>query len=207
MVWDLPFVVFDHEWRGLQQSVHHLIAGGFRNFRLNNLSHFRLFKDAAQLNLEAGYRLFCLNSQAMLGWQELGACSNELYIEDESDNIKALLQRSGDYPLYAMVYGSIPLITSRIRIPGIKGDQPILSDRGDSYQVVKKGALSVLRSHSDFSLCGSISSLQEMGCAGYLIDISHLGAFSQEGKKVLEACRVRRDLPGSSSFNFKAGME
>jgi len=207
VVWDLPFVIFDQEWTTYQKAVSHLIQSGFTQFRLTNLSHFELFKKFADVRLEASYRLFCLNSEAMQAWQDLGAASNELYIEDDADNMKQVVQRRGSHALYAMVYGSIPLITSRIRIPGLKGGQPLLSDRGDGYQVVSKAGLTVLRSDNDFSLCGALPQLYEMGCSGFLVDISHLGVFTPQGKKVLESYRQRRDLPHTSPFNFVAGME
>jgi len=207
IVWDVPFVIFDQEWTTYQKAVSHLIQAGFDQFRLNNLSHFELFKKFPDVRLEASYRLFCLNSEAMQAWQELGVVSNELYIEDDAENISQVLRRRGSHPLYAMVYGSIPLITSRIRIPGLKGGQPLLSDRGDEYQVVSRSGLTVLRSENDFSLCGILPQLFDMGCSGFLVDISHLGAFSPQGKKVLESYRQRRDLPHTSPFNFVAGME
>lgn len=207
VVWDLPFVIFDQEWKTIQQAIHCLVEAGFIHFRLNNLSHFRLFSKMEGLQLETSYRLFCMNTQAMLSWQELGASSSELYIEDERSNICELLSRSGDYPLQMMVYGSIPLITSRIRIPGVKSDLPLISDRGDEYRVNNRGGLSVLQSQTDFSLCGEMNRLQELGCAGYLVDISHLGVFSNEGHRVLDAARGRRDLPNTSNFNFDEGID
>lgn len=207
VVWDIPFVIFDHDWPGIQQAVHVLVAAGFRHFRLNNLSHFSLFKNKADLCLETGYRLFCMNTQAMQSWQELGACSSELYVEDEQQNMADVLDHAGEYPLRAVVYTSLALITSRIKINGVKSDAPLISDRGDEYRVFNKGGLSVLQSQNDFSLCSEIPRLQEMGCSGYLVDISHLGAFSDEGRRVLEAARGRADLPGTSTFNFNSGIE
>lgn len=207
VVWDIPFVIFDQEWRTIQQAVHYLVEAGFTHFRLNNLSHFRLFNKLEGLQLETSYRLFCMNTQAMLSWQDLGASSSELYIEDERSNIAELFSRAGNYPIQAMVYGSVPLITSRIRIPGVKSDLPLVSDRGDEYRVNNRGGLSVLQSQTDFSLCGEMNRLQELGCAGYLIDISHLGAFSNEGRRVMDAARSRRDLPNTSNFNFEAGID
>ena len=207
VVWDLPFVIFDQEWSTFQKAVSHLVHAGFNQFRLSNLSHFELFKKYPEVRLEASYRLFCLNSEAMQAWQELGVVNNELYIEDDCDNMKQLLLRRGSHTLSAMVYGSVPLITSRIRIPGLKGGQPLLSDRGDGYQVVSRAGLTVLRSDNDFSLCSVLPQLYDMGCSGFLVDISHLGVFTPQGKKVLESYRQRRDLPHTSPFNFNVGME
>ena len=42
----------------------------FRSFCLNNLGHFPLFDGIDGLRLSAGYRLFSLNSQALLSWGE-----------------------------------------------------------------------------------------------------------------------------------------
>ena len=207
VVWDIPFVIFDHDWRTIQQAVHCLVESGFTNFRLNNLSHFRFFNKISGVKLETGSRLFCMNTQSMQVWQELGAKGSELYIEDGQENIADLLSRASSYPLSIMVYGSVPLITSRIKIPGVKSDAPLISDRGDEYRVMNRGGLSVLSSKTDVSQCSAIPQLQELGCAGYLADIAHLGAFSNEGRKVLDAVRSRHDLPGTSRFNFESGIE
>ncbi|MDY0191397.1 MAG: U32 family peptidase [Desulfuromonas sp.] len=207
VVWDVPFVIFDHEWRSIQQAIHYLVEAGFIHFRLNNISHFALFNKHSNLCLETGYRLFCMNTQALRSWQELGACSSELYIEDERGNMTQVLARAGEYPVRAVVYTSVALITSRIRIPSVKSDAPLVSDRGDEYRVTNRGGVTVLQSQTDFSLCDQMGQLQDMGCAGYLVDISHLSAFSQEGQRVLEAARGRATLAQTSQFNFFSGIE
>ncbi|MBN2644483.1 MAG: U32 family peptidase [Desulfuromonadaceae bacterium] len=211
VVWDVPFALFDGDWETVQKGVHHLVACGFRKFRLNNLSHFRLFTRyqdlVPALELETGYRLFSLNSQAVQSWQEFGAQALELYVEEERDSMAELVRCCPDVPFRLMVYGNMALITSRIRIPNVKGDQPLVSDRGDQYRVRQRGGLTVLSSERDFSLLGRLQSLREMGCAGVLVDLSHLGAFSSEGKQVLDAVAVDRPLANTSLFNFDAGME
>jgi len=207
VVWDVPFIIFDQEWRTIQQAIHCLVDAGFCHFRINNISHFALFSKYSDLCLETGYRLFCMNTQALLSWQQLGACSSEMYIEDEQENMSQLLTCAGDYPLRAVVYTSVALITSRIRIPSVKSDAPLVSDRGDEYKVINKGGLTVLQSQHDFSLCDQVPLLQDMGCAGFLVDISHLSAFSQEGQQVIEAARGRATLTQTSQFNFKTGIE
>jgi len=207
VVWDIPFVIFDQDWRTIQQAVHCLVDAGFRNFRLNNLSHFALFKNKKDMLLQTGYRLFCLNTQAMLSWQEFGAVGSEMYIEDEQQNMAQLLKRSGDYPLRAVIYTAVPLITSRIRISGVKSDAPLISDRGDEYKVLNKGGLTVVQSQRDFSLTGELGLLHDMGCASYLADISHLGVFSKEGQQVLDAVRGGRGIANTELFNFNSGLE
>ena len=207
VVWDIPFIVFDSDWDDLQQQVHYLVNCGFSRFRLNNISHFNLFAKHAQVQLEISYRLFCLNSQAALAWHELGAVAGELYLEDDAQNMKAVLQHSAALPLRATVYAGVPMLTSRIKIPKVKGDKPLISDRGDEYRVRMRGGLTYLNAEQDFSLCDRGRELLEMGSRGAILDISHLGAFSPEGKKVIEAYQHGRRIPGTSLFNYEAGLE
>ena len=207
VVWDIPFIVFDREWEGLQQAVHYLISCGFEQFRLNNLSHFRLFSKHPDVQLETSYRLFCLNSYAARAWHELGATSGELYLEDDAVNMAAVVRNSSDLPLRVLVYSSVAMLTSRIKIPKLKGDKPIVSDRGDQYRVRTSAGLTVLSAESDFSLCEHTRELMQMGCRGLMLDLSHLGVFSQEGKQVLDAYRQGRKIHGTTQFNYATGLE
>lgn len=207
VVWDIPFIVFDRDWDGLQQAVHYLISCGFEQFRLNNLSHFRLFSKHPEAKLETSYRLFCLNSQAARAWHELGACSGELYLEDDAANMAAVVHNSTALPLRALVYSSVAMLTSRIKIPKLKGDKPIVSDRGDHYRVRTSAGLTVLSAESDFSLCEHTRELMQVGCRGAVLDLSHIGVFSQEGKQVVDAYRQGRKIPGTTQFNYVNGLE
>jgi putative protease len=207
VVWDIPFIVFDREWEGLQQAVHYLISCGFEQFRLNNLSHFRLFSKHSEVQLETSYRLFCLNSYAARAWHQLGATSGELYLEDDAANMAAVVRNSPDLPLRVLVYSSVAMLTSRIKIPKLKGDKPIVSDRGDHYRVRTSAGLTVLSAESDFSVIEHTRALMHMGCRGAILDLSHLGVFSQEGKQVLDAYRQGRRIPGTTEFNYAKGLE
>jgi putative protease len=105
------------------------------------------------------------------------------------------------------VYGAVPLITSRIPIRSVRSDQPVVSDRDDRYRVDVRSGLTVVTSETDFSLLGHLSQLQSMGCGRFLLDLSHLGPFSPQGKKVMEALKKGQEVPGTSPFNFLSGME
>ena len=207
VVWDIPFIVFDRDWEGLQQAVHYLIGAGFDQFRLNNISHFRLFSKHPEMKLEGSYRLFCLNSQAARVWRQLGVQSGELYPEDDASNMAAVLEHSKVLPLRALVYSSVTMLTSRIKIPGVKGDKPLVSDRGDNYRVRTSAGLTVLSAQQDFSLSERYRELAALGCRGAILDISHLGAFGQEGKAVLDAFQQGRKIPATTPFNYERGLE
>ncbi|MGE4579551.1 MAG: U32 family peptidase [Desulfuromonadales bacterium] len=207
IIWDIPFVLLGNQWDDTRKAIKILVSRGFSHFSLGNLGHFSLFDGLDGLHLHASYRLFSLNSQAVLAWRELGAEEVSVYIEDDRDNLAELLARDTGVPAAATVYTRVPLITSRIPIRSVRADQPVVSDRGDTYRVDQRSGLTVLSSTVDFSLIGQLDVLQSLGCHRFIVDLSHLGPHSPEGKKVLQVLKKGGEVPGTSSFNFEQGLE
>lgn len=207
IVWDLPFILFDREWTDFRNAVRQLTQHGFRRFRLNNLGHFPLFDGLDDVELHSSFRLFSLNSQALCAWRELGISEAELYIEDDRENLREILQRDCGLNTALTVYASVPLITSRIAIKGVRSDAPVVSDRSDAYRVNQRQGLTWLRSETDFSFLANLPELENFGCHRFIIDLSHVGPFSQRGKQVLDASRRNNDPPDISKFNYEMGME
>lgn len=207
LVWELPFFIPDDEWEGYRGAVRRLADADFRTFRLNNLGHFPFFDGLTGMTLLTGYRLFSLNSQAILAWQELGAAEVTLYIEDDQENLRHLFARTTGIPAAVTVYAPVPLITSRIPVRGVRSDTPVLSDRGEAYRVEGRSGVTVLTAETDFSLLGRLRELRALGCDRFILDLSHIGPFSPSGKQVLEAMRREVDPPNTSPFNFVQGME
>ncbi len=207
LIWDIPFILYDRDWQETRSAIRQLAQAGFKSFRLNNLGHFPLFDGLDDLCLYSSFRLFSLNSQALLSWAGLGISEAELYIEDDSQNLTEILKRDVGIPTSLTVYASVPLITSRIAIKNIRADTPVLSDRGDAYRVEQRRGQTVLRSETDFSFLANLSELESRGCHNFIIDLSHLGPFSPRGKKVFDALRHGGDPPDCSKFNFQQGME
>ncbi|MFO7766201.1 MAG: peptidase U32 family protein [Pelovirga sp.] len=207
IIWDIPFILFDPSWKEYQSAVRALHENGFRRFRLNNLGHFPLFDGLAGLQLYSSYRLFALNSQAVTAWAELGIADVELYIEDDRDNLAAILTHKLPTATSLLVYGQVPLLTSRIQIRQLRGDGIVLSDRIDAYRVHQRQGLTWLHSDIPFSFIGNIKELEQLGCSGFIIDLSHCGSSSPTGRQVLNAVAQGIDPDNCSKFNFSGGLE
>jgi len=206
IVWDLPLAIFASDWPAFTSEVKALLARGFRHFRLQNLGQFLLFDDTTGLELAAGSRLFTTNSQAAVAWRELGLTSATLHVEDDRDNLTAVLCRKTGIPLALTVYANLPMMVSRIPLRGVRADKAVQSDRGEAYRVDDRSGLTVVRPEQDFSLLGHLQELQRLGCRRFIVDIAHLGPTSPEGRRVLTAVQKDTPMADTSSFNYLQEM-
>jgi putative protease len=220
VLWRLPFIIFEADIPFYRDALNFITGYGFRRFEAANLAHFPLLKEISTPKVEEGkvgsaparispevitdYRLFSLNTQALLSWQELGARAAILYIEDDSENLAELLRADVPIARLVMVYCSVPAITSKIVIKGVKNDAPVLSDRGDGYTVAVKDGLTVVTPQRRFSLTSYRGKLQEMGCGSFVMDLTFTPR--EEWPQVLDAFNRGRELPGTTEFNFVMGL-
>ena len=207
VVWDVPALIFPDEWQEFRAVVGRLAGQGFQNFRLNNLGHFELFREIHGARLVAGPRLYTLNSQAALVWRELGAAALTLSLEDDRENLRAVLARATGLPATITVYGEVELFLSRIPIRGVRSGDLLHGDQGEAYRVASESGLTVVTAGVDFSLTGRCAELAAMGCDRWLVDCRRCGISSPRGRAVLAAVRDDRELPDTSRFNFERGLE
>jgi putative protease len=210
LVWRLPFIIFEADLPWYREAVRAIAGYGFRRFEVANLAHFTLLREVKEkvaegnFDISTDYRLFSLNTQALLAWQALGASACTLYIEDDAENLAALLAADLSVVRGVLIYAGVPVITSKIAIRGVKSDAPLLSDRGEGYEVTVRDGLTVVTPTRRFSLTGFRGKLQEMGCALFVID---LGQVAREDRpRVLDAFRRGAELPGTTEFNFTMGL-
>ncbi|HEX9022303.1 MAG TPA: U32 family peptidase [Geobacteraceae bacterium] len=214
VIWRLPFIIFEAEVAFYREALGYIHSFGFRRFEAANLGHFPLLREIAlhkegeasiaPTEVVTDYRLFSLNSQALLAWQELGAASATLYIEDDADNLAELLAVEVPLSRRVVAYCGVPAITSKIAIKGVKSDAPVVSDRGDAYTVAVKEGLTVVTPERRFSLTAHRIRLQEMGCGSFVIDLTT--SPREEWPRILDAFARGRELPGTSEFNFAMGL-
>jgi len=203
VIWQLPFIIFEADLPFFREAVETIMRAGFKRFELTNLSHFQFFK-GTDAELSTDYRLYSLNSQALLSWQELGATRATLYIEDDRENIAQLLAADLKITRGMLLYAPVAVITSKIDIKEIKGEAPLVSDRGDVYTVKVKDHLTVVNAQTPFSLTQYRNDLRGLGCGFFLMDLSHLEP--DERERALGAYRKGLGVQGASEFNFSSGL-
>jgi len=206
LCWDVPAVIFEDEWQAFQSVVSRLIKQGHKGFRLNNISHFALFRPGDGVSLLAGPWLYALNSQAALSLQGLGCEQFTLSLEDDQDNMEEVLAREPGARATVIVYGPIALLTSRIPMRQMPQGATLTASTGESLRLDFSSGLTVAYAEHDFSLGGKGRELGEMGCREWVIDLSHKGLSSPAGQAVLKAVLADQPLPGTSMFNFERGL-
>lgn len=201
--WRLPFMIFEEQLPFFREAVRTIAAHGFRRFEAANLSHFALLAGQG-LQVATDYRLFSLNSEALRSWRDLGAEAATFYIEDDAENMADLLRADVAMARRVVVYCGVPAITTKIAIRSVKNDAPVVSDRGEQYEVTTKDGLTVVTPVTRFSLTGHRARLQAMGCGSFIIDLGQQQ--KDEWPKIISTFNRGAALPGTSEFNFQMGL-
>jgi putative protease len=199
--WRLPFFISEEELPSFREAVGYLKKQGFSRFEAANLSHFQLLEEVV---IATDYRLFSLNSQALLAWEEFGASAATLYIEDDARNLAELLAANVPIPRRVVIFAPVPVITSKIAVKSVREDSPVQSDRGEGYEVTQKDGMTVITPTTRFSLIRHRNRLLEMGCRTFVVDLTGLNR--EEKERVLDAVKRGDELQGTSEFNFSMGL-
>jgi putative protease len=209
IIWRLPFMISDEDVPWYSDALKWLIESGFCRFEAANIAHFSMVREHLHrahrpVEISTDYRLFSLNSMALLAWHELGAGAVTLYIEDDADNMAQLL--AADTPLLCRVvlHSEVPAITSKIAIKGVKNDAPVVSDRGDGYRITVRDGLTQITPTKRFSITQFRDKLQSLGCTSFIVDLANLEKPAQE--QVMAAYAAGREVADTSPFNFLQGL-
>ncbi|MHB1349932.1 MAG: U32 family peptidase [Desulfobulbaceae bacterium] len=206
LVWKIPPLLFGPQWTDYRRAVQMLAGQGFRTFRVANLGHLPLFEGLADITLLGDFRCFVLNSQAALAWHELGLAEAAAGLEDDRENLAALLARPLPLPLAVTVYAPLPVLLSRIPLRGIRSGTILRSDKGEGYRILNHLGLTEVIGEEDFSLLGHVQELLTMGCSLFQVELEHCGADSAKGRQILDALKEDRPLPGTTTWNYRRGL-
>ena len=221
--WRLPFFISEEELPSFREAVNYLKQQGFTRFEASNLSHFSLLRETVRERdnrkgaaccapttdnenhvIATDYRLFSLNSQALLAWEEFGATAATLYLEDDARNLAELLAADVPIARRVLIFAPVPVITSKISVKSVRDSSPVQSDRGEGYEVTQKDGMTVITPTTRFSLVHYRNRLLEMGCRTFVVDLSGLNR--EEKERVLDAVKRGEQLAGTSEFNFSMGL-
>jgi putative protease len=204
IIWQLPFMIFDRDIPLYRDTIRQLHGAGFRRFEAANLAHFGLLRGLDGLHISTWHRCFSLNSQALAAWQELGAETATLYIEDDAENLSTLLAAAVSVERRIVAYAPLPVMTTKIRIKDVHSNIPLHSDRGEAYTVTTRDGLQTISAATPFSLTSRHGELRNRGCGSFLIDLRQ--APRESWNSIISAFKAGREIPGTTEFNYAAEL-
>jgi putative protease len=204
VIWQLPFMIFEHDLPLYRDTLRQLHGAGFRRFEAANLSHFALLRGLDGLHISAWHRCFSLNSQALAAWQDLGVETATLYIEDDAVNLAALLAADIAVQRRIIAYAPLPVMTTKIRIKDVHSNTPLHSDRGEAYSVTTRDGLQTILAATPFSLTARHNELRSKGCGSFLIDLRE--SSRESWGDIMGAFKAGRPISGTTEFNYSAEL-
>jgi putative protease len=140
----------------------------------------------------------------LAAWQELGAESATLYIEDDAVNLTALLAADTAIVRRVISYAPLPVMTTKIRFKDVHSNIPLHSDRGEAYSVATRDGLQTITAATPFSLTARHNELKQRGCSDFLIDLRQ--APREAWNDIISAFKAGREIPGTTEFNYGAEL-
>jgi putative protease len=195
---------------GLDTDIHNLVELGYRQFVLNNLGHFSLFRDIrSKVQLIAGPWLYIFNSWALsfLAAQEPEGFVSPL--ENNRQNLERSLPASYKHirsMFFVTVFTWPPLFRIRADL-GQKYDFKLFSDnRGETFSLICDSEKTLVIPQKPFSITDKIPFLQEAGFRRFIIDLSGPPLKKTDYKDLMRAVENGSPLPRVSRFNWKNGF-
>lgn len=204
IIWQLPFIIFDRDIQLYRDTLKQLHRAGFHRFEVSNISHFTLLRKLDGIHISTWHRCFSLNSQALKSWQELGAETATLYIEDDAENLAELLSTSIGINQRIIAYAPLPVMTTKIKMKDVHSNTPLQSDRGEEYRVTTRDGLQTISAAIPFSLTARHHELRQNGCRSFLLDLRQTER--ESWGNIIGAFKASREIPGTTEFNYSQGL-
>jgi putative protease len=194
----------------LDTVIHNLVELGYRQFVLNNLGHFSLFRNIrSEVQLIAGPWLYIFNSWALsfIAAQEPEGFVSPL--ENNRQNLERSLPASYKHirsMFFVTVFAWPPLFRIRADL-GQKYDFKLFSDNtGETFSLICDSEKTLVMPQKPFSITDKIPFLQEAGFRRFIIDLSGPPLKKTDYKDLMRAVENGSPLPRVSRFNWKNGF-
>jgi putative protease len=194
----------------LTEIIPQLIDGGYRQFVVNNLGHFSLFRDVrANVQLIAGPWLYTFNTWALSYIMSLEVDGVIPPLENNRQNLERTIG-TDKRPLRSMIFVPVfawpPLFRMRADL-GRVYDFKIFSDsRDENFSLVCESDGSTVIPEKPFSITDKIPFLKEAGFRHFVIDLSGAPLKQNNYKDLMRAVDNGTPLPRISRFNWKNGF-
>jgi putative protease len=207
LVWALPAIIEEKRLGFYQQAIDLLWGQGQRRWQIGHLGQVRFFKDRPGLELAGDYSLNILNSLALAVYNDLGMSRGQMSMETDRDNLRATVAQRSGLALGLTVYGLPPLFTARLTADWFHYGATLVSPKGETLVLKRKGDVTLALPKEPFSLLGHVNELAAMGMAYGVVDLSLFRPDRREMESLGRLLTGKgRPAARLGSFNYLGGL-
>jgi putative protease len=192
----------------LSSIIEPLVELGYRQFMVNNLGHFSLFRNVrAEVRLIAGPWLYMFNSWALSFVASLGADGFVPPFENNRQNLERTLTAPRTRSMvFIPVFAWPPLFRIRADLRHHYDFSSFSDNSGETFSLVCDGEKTLVIPQKPFSITDKIPFLREAGFSRFIIDLSNHRLKKTDYKDLMRAVNSGAPLPRISRFNWKDGF-
>ncbi|MDR2185949.1 MAG: U32 family peptidase [Treponema sp.] len=196
----------------LAEQIPRLMALGYRQFTVNNLGHFSLFRRsaassvrAAEPLLIAGPYLYTFNRWAAAFIAGQGAAAFITPLENNRQNLERTFGSGERAGTLVTVFAYPPLFRIRADL-GNYGFREFSGNRGERFRLISRPGGSLVIPETPFSIVDKVPFLREAGFRRFIVDLSGPPLKKKDYKDLMAALKDAVPLRNISRFNWKNGF-
>jgi putative protease len=190
-----------------------LMEKGYRQFMLNNLGHFSLFRGgrdngAGEIRLIAGPWLYMFNTWSLSFVSSLGVDGFVSPLENNRQNLEKTLDRCAwlRSKFFILVFGWPSLFRIRADLGPVYDFDVFSDNRDENFSLITNFDGSQVIPEKPFSITDKIPFLKEAGFDRFIIDLSGPVLKKADYRDLMRAVNEGVPLPRVSRFNWKDGF-
>ena len=195
----LPPFIPENEIKAWRKLLNRFRKVGVSRGVCSNIGHAEIFGPGFACIADAP--LWCLNRAAQAALRQAGFGKFIYSWEDDYLNIKAAASPEGMVCLFSRV----PLFVSRIR-PAVRLGMDFSDPHGNRFVATSAHGLYYLIAEKPLCLTHAKKKLSPLGIHNFLLDLSFCEVDPGWLGRLIECYKTGTRMPGSSVFNFKAGL-
>ncbi|MDR3130111.1 MAG: U32 family peptidase [Treponema sp.] len=210
--------------RELKETIDALLEKGFRQFMVNNLGHFSLFRQTAGLKtaglktagLIAGPYLYQYNRWAQAFVSSLGAAAAVSPPENNRQNLEKTIVPGRRAAIFITLFSYPALFRIRAGLDSFYGFGEFQDSLNEGFRLISNDAAdaacggasggSLVIPEKPFSIVDKAPFLKEAGFRRFILDFSGPPLRKKDYRAIMSAFEEGRPLPGTSRFNWKDGF-
>ncbi|MDR1941774.1 MAG: U32 family peptidase [Endomicrobium sp.] len=203
---ELPSYIEEADLPLYERAIKDLLKNAENKFILNNIGHFRFFKDA-KAKLYAGPFLYALNSFAADFLIKNKIINFTFSHEDDIKNISEIAKTGLSSKSVFYLCGFPPLAVSKMTPHKDLQNGALLKSQKDSFNAVIKGKTAHIIAQHPVMLFNKMPKLKNLGIRKYIIDLSFIKPSPNYLNLMLDAWRGKQLISNEYEFNFERKLK